>query len=63
MICPKCNHNTRVTNSRASAMHPGTWRRRRECKSCGERFMTLEIEYETLKLMLAIMREEKEAKQ
>ena len=42
MNCIYCNHDgTKVTNSRGTDKGK-TWRRRRECLSCGERFTTHE---------------------
>ena len=42
MICPKCNAETNVCDSRR--VEKGTIvRRRRECPNCGYRFRTYEI--------------------
>lgn len=42
MICPKCSADTRVIDSRPHEDDPGVIRRRRECVSCGHRFVTQE---------------------
>ena len=39
MLCPDCNSNTKVIDSRSQ---PGFVYRRRKCKSCGMRFSTEE---------------------
>lgn len=47
MNCPKCNHPTKVTDSRhfSGEEAEGT-RRRRECQRCKYRFSTLETVHE-----------------
>lgn len=42
MICIKCSHDTKVTNSRPHKKTPSVWRRR-ECRSCGTVFTTTEV--------------------
>lgn len=39
MKCPKCGSPTAVLDTRDK----GEWERRRQCKSCGHRFSTVEI--------------------
>lgn len=49
MQCPKCLNNDgfKVADSRATiVMGRETIRRRRECKSCGWRFTTIEVTYD-----------------
>jgi transcriptional repressor NrdR len=41
MLCPSCNGNTRVLESRRADSGAAT-RRRRECPACGRRFTTFE---------------------
>lgn len=41
MLCPICDGETRITNSRPDYDYV---RRRRECTECGYRFTTLEID-------------------
>src|SRR6056297_3406021 len=41
MICPFCNSDTKVTNSRPNNTHPEVWRRR-QCKSCESIWTTRE---------------------
>jgi hypothetical protein len=45
MNCPSCGGKTKVLDSREST--PEATRRRRACKSCGERFTTYEIRLPT----------------
>ena len=40
MICPECREETKVIDARPSSK--GTFRRRRQCRSCGYRFTTRE---------------------
>jgi transcriptional regulator NrdR family protein len=40
MLCPKCGGKTATVNSRDIV---GGRRRRRECKTCGYRFTTIEV--------------------
>ena len=42
MICINCSNETKVTNSRPHKKTPSVWRRR-QCKSCGTLFTTMEI--------------------
>ena len=41
MTCPVCGENTRIINSRGNVE---SVRRRRECRECGHRFTTIEME-------------------
>ena len=41
MTCPVCGEKTRTTNSRSNVE---SVRRRRECRECGHRFTTIELE-------------------
>lgn len=41
MVCPYCQHPTRVTNSRTQKRANSTWRRRR-CQQCHTVFTTIE---------------------
>ncbi len=41
MLCPICDSDTRITDSRPDCE---SVRRRRECRKCGYRFSTLEID-------------------
>ena len=41
-MCPYCNSDSQVTNSRPSAKHPEVWRRR-ACKVCGNIWTTREL--------------------
>jgi len=41
MVCPYCDKDTKVTNSRLQKRSNQVWRRRR-CKACGAVFTTLE---------------------
>lgn len=41
MNCPKCRSETRVVDSR---MNEDSIRRRRECRECGHRFSTMEVD-------------------
>lgn len=45
MTCPQCGGETHITNSRKSC---DSVRRRRECRECGYRFTTIEIENDLL---------------
>lgn len=42
MICIKCSHDTKVTNSRPHKKTPSVWRRR-ECTACMAVFTTTEV--------------------
>lgn len=46
MTCPVCGGQTRITDSRSDGE---TVRRRRECRECGHRFTTREIDNDMLK--------------
>jgi transcriptional regulator NrdR family protein len=46
MPCPQCSGKTRTLDSRTSEVHV---RRRRQCKDCGHRFSTRELEDGALK--------------
>lgn len=46
MTCPQCGSGTCITNSRKTCDEV---RRRRECRECGFRFTTIEIEKDLLK--------------
>lgn len=41
MTCPVCGGRTKITNSRGDVE---SVRRRRECRECGHRFTTMEME-------------------
>lgn len=41
MTCPVCGEGTKITNSRGDIDRV---RRRRECRECGHRFTTMELE-------------------
>lgn len=45
--CPKCRGETDCRDTRTLKRKPGV-RRRRECKACGEKFSTVEINLEDL---------------
>lgn len=45
MTCPVCGGKTHIINSRSDGE---TVRRRRECKDCGRRFTTREIDIDIL---------------
>lgn len=45
MTCPVCGGNTKITDSRGNVE---SVRRRRECRECGHRFTTIEIEADLL---------------
>ena len=49
MTCPKCCSKTKIWDSR---MQDDAKRRRRECLSCGYRFITIEIDEDLYERMV-----------
>ena len=49
MTCPKCCSKTRIWDSR---MQDDAKRRRRECLSCGYRFITIEVDEDLYERMV-----------
>ena len=60
MICIKCSHDTKVTNSRPHKKTPSVWRRR-QCLSCGATFTTNEVVADDSYLFYVVRGNEKEA--
>ena len=49
MTCPKCCSRTKIWDSR---LHEDCKRRRRECVSCGYRFITIEVDEDLYERMV-----------
>lgn len=60
MICIKCSHDTKVTNSRPHKKTPSVWRRR-QCLSCGATFTTNEVVADDSYLFYVLSGDRKEA--